>query len=505
MSYDPVVACKPDNVLDRQWQKEISCQTLARYLEHQLTYEKLIKAQVGQKLPIVYPWDTSYNTVRLGYNRKYSLFPLGIIMCTDVKHVQQAIHFCSQYKLHFVVRSSGHSWTGFSLSSDIIIDVSELNEIKVLEKTQESIQLACWNRGKRFVLVGPGARLGQVVAKLSNYNLAINVGSCVSVAAAGLTLGGGISPSLIRKAGMTCDHLISARIVLASGKVITASSNENQDLFWALQGAGGNNFGVITELKLHPCPFRGAIVFRYEFSWKQYKHVVKHWQATAPFANPRLSCELDLRSPKFFPNPIEFKGQFEGSLKAWELMMKKDFPWLTSPPTEVKKLKTFAECAKFWALTTQSYQKINSLFYQECMSKETMKIYKEALENAVGPRDTVSFDAMRGHVGAIESTASAFPWRKSLFWNLNNGSTLNPSDLPEHEKWVDSLYEKLKTNFIIPPSYVNAPVELLSLNEQYLAAYYGENVKRLQQVKQIYDPENLFQFQQSIPLPSIPS
>ncbi len=495
--YNPVVACDPGNVLNREWRQEISCQTLARFLEHHLTYSKLIRVQSAQKLPIVYPWDAAYDQLRLGYNRKYSFFPLGIIRCKRTRQVQQALEFCSRWNLHFVVRSSGHSWTAFSLTPDIILDVSQMNKIVILRRNRESKRLASWNRGDRFVTVGPGARLGQVVEKLSAYNLAINVGSCVSVAAAGLTLGAGISPSLIRKAGMTCDHLVAAKVVLASGKVVTVSKTKNPDLFWALQGAGGGNFGVIIELTLHPCPFRGAVVFRYSFPWAQFDSVVENWQSTAPFADPSVSSELDLRSPRFSVLPVEFKGQFEGSLQEWNTVLKKDFTWITSPPTEVKFLKTFAECARFWASTTQSYQKINSLFYLQPMSKTNLNIYKKALESAVGPRDVCSFTSMRGHVSARSPTDSAFPWRQALFWNLNNGSTLDPYDLAEHEHWVDNLYDRLEKP-PVPPSYVNGPVLALTVNQKYMEAYYDQNVERLLQVKAKYDPFNDFRFEQSL-------
>lgn len=115
---------------------------------------------------------------------------------------------------------------------------------------------------------------------------------------------------------------------------------------------------------------------------------------------------------------------------------KKNFLWLSSrTPIKLQEFSTFADCARFWARSTQSYQKVNTIFYLKPMTKNRL-VYKSA-------RDTCTFTAMRGHVASKKSDEIAFPWRQALFWNLNDGSTLDPNDLRQHEIGVDQLYAKL--------------------------------------------------------------
>lgn len=149
---------------------------------------------------------------------------MAIIMCNKIKHVQEALAFCQKYKLHFVIRSSGHSWTAFSLTSDIILNVSGINQIRVLKESKESKRLACWNRANVFVRCGSMSSLRTSSRPTQYTSISYQCWfmcfrSCRRI---NLEL-----EELVRvssgKARMTCDHLVSARIVLASGKVVTPS------------------------------------------------------------------------------------------------------------------------------------------------------------------------------------------------------------------------------------------------------------------------------------------
>ena len=336
---NPIHSCRPKTFLLTPWRNDIVCETLSRFASVNLPYKKLRTIQ--NRLPIVYPWDKDYNCSRQSYNRKFNYYPLGIIYCKTSKHVQRALKFCLRYTLEFSIRSSGHHYLNYSVSTGIVIDLSKMNRIHVCSPSKESKELASDIRSNRLVEVGPGTRLGVLQTKLSKYKIAVPVGSCKDTSVS-LAQGGGISPSLMRLSGLLCDHLYSADVVLANGAQITVSKKQHFDLFWALQGGGGGAFGIVTKFVFQPCPFRGCILFRLTFPWEEMEYVLIQWQNTAPFCDKRLSSELELRSPKFFPDSsVEFKGQFEGTQNEFELVFQRDFPWLSHVQVIRKNSKVF--------------------------------------------------------------------------------------------------------------------------------------------------------------------
>jgi len=497
--------CKGDR-LDLKYQYEISCQALSEYAAKGLTPSKLKKIQ--RHIPIVYPWNDGYQLFRNNYNRRWSYFPIGIIKCRHAKDVKRAIDFVREYKFEFSIRSGGHCSLAFSLSVSIIIDLSRMNKIKVV-CNKESKCRATKVRGNKFVVVGPGAILGKVIKKISKYALSLPTGSCVNTGAGGLSCGGGISPSLVRLGGMTTDHLVSAKVLLANGKVVNANEKEHADLFFAIRGAGGCNFGIITEFTFHPCRFCGAIVFDIRYPWDLFSRVVEMWQNFAPFTCRRLSSELELFPPRFkAPEnilPIRIKGQFEGSEKIFYKLME---PFVSLAKGKgsiiVKCVKTFAESGRFWGGTIQTYYQNASIFWYDKLSAQAIDTMATFLKNAPHAGAFIAFNAMLGAVADVPSCATAFPHRKALFWNLIEGTTLNPQFLPQQQIWVNRLYDALirfaKKVAGTTPGYVNAPQQNLQKDDKYLYAYYANNIYRLVNIKNKYDPKNFFRFEQSIPL-----
>jgi hypothetical protein len=443
---------------------------------------------------------------------------MGIIMCETIRDVQRSVCWVRRNSFAFRCRAGGHAWLPFSISTEIVIDVSAMNEIKIFHneeshQCQEQMNILFGDKSIRshyFVRIQPGVRLGVLADHLSPSHLSIPLGSCINVGI-GFALGGGISPSLIRLSGILSDHLYSAKIVLATGQLKTlrgchhpSYSSEDHDLLWSLKQAGGGNYGVIVEMTFNPCYFWGATVFQFTLRWRNFASFLDRWQKWAPYVDPRLSSELVFRSPKFHPEAaIEFKGQFEGSPR--ELCKILGAFLDSTEPTQsmVKHLQTLKECALFWGTTSQSYVTANSLFYLNYISKKSIQIYRTFLENAPGPLSVVTFDAMRGNVSKNHS--SSFPWRKALFWGLQQGRTLDPNELPHQSLWVNTLYAEVAQDTKLPdsnvsPSYINVPQENLTRNHRYLPAYFGHNVSELIQNKRKWDPQNLFQFEQSIPL-----
>jgi len=186
------------------------------------------------------PADAGYSEARQIWNASVSKRPSVIARCSGVADVIAAIHFARANNLVTAIRAGGHNVGGRALCDDgLVIDLSRMTAVFV-------------DDANRKVRVQGGATLGDIDRETHVFGLAVPCGIVPKTGIGGLTLGGGVG-WLIRKYGMSIDNLLSAQVVTAEGKVLTANTTENDDLFWALRGGGGN-FGVITsfEFQAHP-------------------------------------------------------------------------------------------------------------------------------------------------------------------------------------------------------------------------------------------------------------
>src|SRR5215475_223781 len=181
------------------------------------------------------PADAGYNQARQIWNASVSKHPKVIARCSGVADVITAVNFGRANNLLTAVRGGGHNVGGRALCDDgLVIDLSAMRSVFV-------------DKVARRVRVQGGATLGDVDRETYVFGLAVPSGIVAKTGIGGLTLGGGVG-WLIRKYGMSIDNLLSAQVVTADGKVLTASASENDDLFWALRGGGGN-FGVVTSFE----------------------------------------------------------------------------------------------------------------------------------------------------------------------------------------------------------------------------------------------------------------
>ena len=192
------------------------------------------------KGPVLRQPDEGYDAARALWNGMIDKRPGLIAQCTGVADVITAVRFARQHDLLVAVKGGGHNVAGSALcDGGLVIDLSGMRGVHV-------------DPVGRTARVQPGARLGDVDHETQAFGLAVPAGIVTTTGVAGLTLGGGfgwLSPKL----GLTCDNLISADVVTADGELVTASEEENADLFWGIRGGGGN-FGVVTSFhfSLHP-------------------------------------------------------------------------------------------------------------------------------------------------------------------------------------------------------------------------------------------------------------
>lgn len=194
---------------------------------------------------MVRPGDIAYDAARRVWNGMIDKHPSLIVYCSNEDDVIQSVHFARDTNLLTAVRSGGHNVAGNAVCDNgLVIDLSRMKGSDLHE-------------GDRTVVAKAGLTLGDLDAAAQKFGLAVPVGIVSKTGMAGLTLGGGIG-WLMRKYGLTCDNLLSATVVTADGRRVTASADENPDLFWGIRGAGGN-FGIVTEFTFRAYPVSQVI------------------------------------------------------------------------------------------------------------------------------------------------------------------------------------------------------------------------------------------------------
>jgi FAD/FMN-containing dehydrogenase len=216
--------------------------TMTSHAGERLRLDRRAVAELGTALrgELVGPDDHGYEAHRRVWNGSIDRHPALIVRCAGVADVIDAVRFARRVGLVVAVRGGGHSFPGLSVCEDgLVIDLSLLKGVRV-------------DLANRTVRAQAGVRLGELDQETQAFGLAVPAGIVTHTGLAGLTLGGGIG-WLMRKYGLTIDQLLSVDLVTADGELVTASAEENSDLFWGVRGAGGN-FGVVTEFEFRLNP-----------------------------------------------------------------------------------------------------------------------------------------------------------------------------------------------------------------------------------------------------------
>ena len=194
---------------------------------------------------IIMPSDSDYEDTRKVYNGMIDKRPGMFVMCVDVADVIAAVNFGRENDLLIAVRGGGHNGGGLGLCDEgMVIDLSGLKFVRV-------------NTSDNTVRVGGGNLWGEVDHATHAFGLAVPAGIISTTGVGGLTLGGGVG-HLSRKFGLTIDNLLEADMVLADGSAVTVNNDQNEDLFWAIRGGGGN-FGIVTSFKFQAHPLKTVI------------------------------------------------------------------------------------------------------------------------------------------------------------------------------------------------------------------------------------------------------
>lgn len=431
---------------------------------------------------VIWPQDPGYDEARLTFNARFSRFPAAIVMCERVEEVQHAVRWARQQGIPLRARSGGHSYEGFSsLDNGLVIDVSGLNGVTVDAARGEAV-------------IGGGVRLSDLYHRLWAAGVTTPAGTCPGVGIAGLTLGGGVG-FLGRQFGLTCDQLLAVELVDANGEAIQASATEHADLFWALQGGGGGNFGIATSFTLRVYPIGNVALYTLSWPWDDLAEVLDVWQRWAPFTDERLTGGLG--APRPGEGAISSSGQFNGP--------ESELPALIAPlqqaghpsPPQIRTVP-FITAAEQFAGTPAAHSRFknSSALVYEPLSSEAIDTFIAQMQAAPTGSNLVGFFPFGGAVAAIDTTATAFPHRQALFDLQYQAYWPADGDAEAGIAWVRAMREAmLPYTHGAYVNYIDADIP------DWATAYYGANLGRLSAIKAAYDPENVFNGPQSVPLP----
>ncbi|WP_342548001.1 FAD-binding oxidoreductase [Paenibacillus sp. FSL P2-0089] len=451
--------------------------------------QKLKKKSTRLTGRIVIPGNPSYNTARMEFNRRFSKFPRVIVFCQRTQDVINAVKWARERGIRLRVRSGRHSYEAFSaVSGGIIIDVSEMNKVKV-------------DRKNRLAIVQTGNPLARVYKKLWNKRVAIPAGTAPDVGVAGLTLGGGIG-LLSRKFGLTCDNLKQVKMVVASGrygaKTIVANRKKHSDLLWASRGGGGGNFGAATEYTFRVRPISSVSIYSITWKWRDLEKVFPAWQRWAPSVTNRLTSTIEVSAKQV--GTIVSTGQLLGGAEELRRLIR---PLLRAgtPVKVMVKTVPFIEATKFFAeadLNLEPKFKITGAYGFQPLPPEGVRIIRDFLSKAPNRHSSVWSQSLGGAGSAVSRVSpaeTAYPHRKAETIYELSARWRNSREQERNIQWVERFRRALRP--FVKGDYVNFP-DLQIKN--WPKAYYGENFGRLKQVKRKYDPHNVFRFAQSIPV-----
>jgi len=461
---------------------------------------------------LVRPGSPQYTTARQLFSTRFdNILPAAIAYCASPSDVQKSLAFVRRFNLPFAPRSGGHSYAGYSTSAGLVLDVTRMNTVAV-------------NASAGTATIGAGARLIDVYNEIAPSGLILPAGSCPTVGIAGLTLGGGVGV-IGRKFGLTCDNLLSAQVVTADGSVLTCNASQNADLFWALRGGGGGNFGVVTSFVFQLHPVTALSLFTLDWPWSSAANIVAAWQNWGPQAPDELwsNCLLLSTSNNTSAAPlVRVNGVYVGGAGPLNALLQQLINRVGSAPTgnyvytdsPLETMMVEAGCyGKSVAachLPSQNPQGTlardtsgaKSDYFTSLLSRQGINV----LVNAISQRQSdatlgnggIGLDAYGGAINRVAADATAFVHRNALFsaqYTANWNAGASSSVIAANFSWLNEMWQALRP-YASGAAYQNYIDPNLSNWQQ---AYYGANLPRLQQIKATYDPTNLFHFAQSIP------
>jgi FAD/FMN-containing dehydrogenase len=440
---------------------------------------RLLASQLEGNL--ILPDHAHYDDARHVWNGMIDKRPLAIARCVSQPDVAAAIQFAVSHGLPLAVRGGGHNVAGNAVcDGGLVIDLSAMKKIRV-------------DAENRRVRAGGGVVWGELDAATQQHGLATTGGLMSTTGIAGFTLGGGLG-NLMRSYGLACDNLLAVDIVTASGEHLTASPYVNEDLFWAVRGGGGN-FGVVTafEFRLHevgPSLLAGSVVYPLAQA-RDVLRFYREWTQAAPdalivYAGLRVT---DAGAPVVGLRAV-YNGPLEAAARVFDPLRRFGTPLIDDiRPRSYLEIQRLVD--PLFPPGRLNYWKANFL---DELSDELIDSMVGAFASVPSRYSSIAIEQMGGGVARVGQTDTAFQHRGAAFSLLLLGGWDDPSASEANIAWVRELWERTRP-LASPGVYVNY---LGTEGDERIHDAYGVNYARLVEIKQKYDPDNIFRLNQNI-------
>ena len=460
--------------------------------EHEIELDEnaVTELRAGLRGEIIRPEDSAYEQARGVYNGMIDKYPRLIVRCADVSDVIATVNFARDSGVLLAVRGGGHNGGGLgTCDGGLVLDLSLMRSVRV-------------DPVEHTVRVEGGCTQGQVNHATAAFGLSVPVGTVSTTGIGGLTLGGGHG-YLTRKYGLTIDSLVEADVVLADGRLVTASARQNEDLFWALRGGGGN-FGVVTSFLFRAQPV-GTIVFGIMlWDFERAAEMMKWYREFLPAASEDVYGFfgiLHVPPVPLFPDHLHNRtvcgvvwchlGGPEQAKRDLD-QVREAFPPLFEQVSPMPITTLLSLFDPLFPPGLQWYWKGD--FFTELSDGAIEQHLKYGSQLPPGP-STMHLYPVDGQANRVGHQETAFSYRDAKWSMVIAGIDPDPANKEAVTKWAKEYWTALHP-YSAGGAYVNFMMEE---GPDRVRATYGENYDRLARIKARYDPDNLFRVNQNIP------
>ncbi|MEO0913266.1 MAG: FAD-binding oxidoreductase, partial [Pseudomonadota bacterium] len=418
------------------------------------------------------------------YNLRTAIVPQLRARCLSEDGLRRALEWARRQDIGFSIQSGGHCFEGLSQSESLILDLSPLARVAVSREGD--------------LIAQPGARIWQANDAAATRGGALPAGYCQLVGLGGHVCGGGLGV-LSRRFGLTCDNLLSARVLTADGTLLEASRDANPDLFWALRGGGSGSFGIVTEfrLALHPVDRAHFADHYWLLPQRSAAAFLPRMQELALGLDDRLSAYLNIRARTADTFLVRLRltslaGESE-TLAASEAFASLAHP-LTDPLLVSGNYLEIADLMWPRDFDPRRRFKNKSVFLDGALAEADWDGLIAELAAAPDTDISIAVEQMGGAIDVPAPEDTAFVHRRGPRFILTLGVTLPETESGAALAVLARASQKLSA-LTAPGAYVNYPdVDI----PDWPGAYWGANYDRLLDIKRHLDPENVFRHAQSI-------
>jgi FAD/FMN-containing dehydrogenase len=436
--------------------------------------------------------DEGYEEARRVWNGMIDRRPALIARAASVADVINSVNFARENDLLLAVRGGGHNVAGTgTVDGGLLVDLSRMKGVKV-------------DPERRTAHVEPGVTIGELDRKTQAFGLATPMGVVSETGVAGLTLGGGLG-WLRRKHGLSSDNLLSVDLVTADGRFVSASEEENPDLFWGIKGGGGN-FGIVTcfEFRLHPVG--PEVMFAFLFypgdRTRAVLRYVNEYMAQAPDEVSPLAFLGRVPRDASFPEEhhgeqfVALAAMYSGEVGEGERVLA-PLRGLGDPIVDFSGPMPYVEAQK---VLDEDYPDGGRYYWKSLnvagLGDEEIERLIAHAEAAPSDHSTIDVWYQGGAMGRIGASESAFGDRSAPILLGIEANWEEPEDDEANVEWARNVVSEMR-RFSSGGAYLNFP-GFMEEGQRLMRDAYGENYGRLVSLKDEYDPANLFRLNQNI-------